>query len=51
MKFTLSAPFQSISGTVYRKKLPDGRIRALIATKNGTMYERIYTPRTVSRPE
>ncbi|MBO4369757.1 MAG: hypothetical protein J5808_00155 [Paludibacteraceae bacterium] len=45
LKFTLEAPFRSISGVVSRKRYPDGRVKSVVVTKRGTMYERTYYPK------
>ena len=45
LHFQLSPPFESISGVVSRKRLPDGRVETIIATKRGTLYKRTTYPR------
>jgi len=45
LKFTLNPLFESISGVISRKRLPDGRVKSIIVTKRGTMYERTTYPR------
>ena len=36
LKFTLEAPFKSMSGVISRKRYPDGRVESVIATKRGS---------------
>lgn len=35
---------KSMSGTISRKRLPDGGVRSLVLRKDGTMYETTYYP-------
>jgi len=35
---------KSMSGTISRKRLPDGSVRSLVVRKDGTMYETTYYP-------
>lgn len=35
---------KSMSGTISRKRLPDGGVRSLVVRKDGTMYETTYYP-------
>ena len=44
LKVTLNPLFESVSGVLSRKRLPDGRVKSTIITKRGTMYERTYYP-------
>ena len=45
LKVTLNPLFESVSGVLSRKRLPDGRVKSTIITKRGTMYERTYYPK------
>jgi hypothetical protein len=45
MKYTLEAPFKSISGTIERKRLRDGRVITIYARKDGVIAKRTYYPR------
>ena len=45
LKFTLEAPFKSMSGVISRKRYPDGRVESVIATKHGTIYKRTTYPK------
>ena len=45
LKFTLEAPFKSMSGVISRKRYPDGRVESVIATKRGTLYNRTCYPK------
>lgn len=45
LRFTLNPLFESVSGVISRKRLSDGRVKTVIATKRGTMYERTYFPK------
>lgn len=50
LHFTLNPLFESMSGVVSRKRLPDGRVESIIATKRGTIYKRTtYPKRTIPR--
>lgn len=42
---------KSASGTISRKRLPDGSIRSIVVNKHGRMYETTYHPRTKISPE
>ena len=48
LHFTLQAPFSTMSGVISRKRYPDGRVKSIIATKRGTLYERTYYPKRSS---
>ncbi len=45
LKFTLEAPFKTMSGVISRKRFPDGRVETVIATKRGTIYKRTTSPK------
>ena len=45
LHFTLNPLFESMSGVVSRKRLPDGRVESIIATKRGTLYKRTTYPK------
>ncbi|MBR1878217.1 MAG: hypothetical protein IJ814_04330 [Paludibacteraceae bacterium] len=40
LRFTLESPFRTMSGVISRKRLADGRVETVIATKRGTIYKR-----------
>ena len=47
LHYKLNPLFDSISGTISRKRFPDGHVETIIATKKGTIYKRTwYPPRT-----
>ena len=48
LKFTLEAPFKTMSGVVSRKRYEDGRVESVIATKRGTLYKRTSYPKGMS---
>ena len=48
LKFTLEAPFKTMSGVVSRKRFADGRVESVIATKRGTLYKRTSYPNGMS---
>ena len=45
LHFKLNPLFDSISGTISRKRLPDGRVETIVATKRGTIYKRTTYPK------
>jgi hypothetical protein len=45
LKFTLEAPFKTMSGVVSRKRYSDGRVESVVATKRGTLYKRTTYPK------
>lgn len=45
LHFTLNPLFESVSGVVSRKRLSDGRVETVIATKRGTIYKRTTYPK------
>jgi hypothetical protein len=45
-KITLPDFIKSASGTIARKRYSDGTVKNIVITKNGTMYESTYHPRT-----
>lgn len=44
VKVKFSDLFKSMSGTISRKRLPDGRTKTIVVTKKGSMYETTYNP-------
>lgn len=44
VKIEFSDLFKSMSGTISRKRLPDGRTKTIVVTKKGSMYETTYNP-------
>ncbi len=44
LHFKLNPLFDSISGTISRKRFPDGHIETIVATKKGTIYVRKWYP-------
>ena len=44
LHYKLNPLFESISGTISRRRFPDGRVESIIATKKGTIYKRTYYP-------
>ena len=45
LHYKLNPLFESISGTISRKRYPDGRVETLVATKKGTIYKRTTCPK------
>ena len=45
LHYKLNPLFESISGTISRKRFSDGRVETIVATKKGTIYKRTYYPR------
>ena len=45
LHFTLNPLFESMSGVVSRRRLPDGRLETIVATKKGTIYKRTTNPK------
>ena len=45
-KITVPDFIKSASGTIARKRYSDGTVKNIVITKNGTMYESTYHPRT-----
>ena len=46
LKVTFIPLFESVSGVLSRQRYPDGRVKSIIVTKRGTMYERTYYPKS-----
>ena len=46
VKVKFSDFIKSMSGTLFKRRLPDGSIRRLIVTKKGCMYETTTFPKT-----
>ena len=44
LHFKLNPLFDSISGTISRKRFPDGHVETIVATKKGTLYTRKWYP-------
>ncbi len=44
LHYKLNPLFDSISGTISRKRFPDGRVETIVATKKGTIYKRTSYP-------
>ena len=44
LHYKLNPLFESISGTISRRRFPDGHVESIIATKKGTLYKRTYYP-------
>ena len=44
LHYKLNPLFDSISGTISRKRFPDGHVETIIATKKGTIYKRTWYP-------
>ena len=45
LHYELNPLFKSISGTISKRRLSDGRIETIVATKKGTIYKRTTCPR------
>ena len=45
LHFTLNPLFESMSGVVSRRRLLDGRLETIVATKRGTIYKRTTYPK------
>ena len=45
LHYKLNPLFEYISGTISRRRFPDGRVESIIATKKGTLYKRTYFPK------
>lgn len=45
LHYELNPLFKSVSGTISKRRLPDGRIETIVATKKGTIYKRTTYPR------
>lgn len=45
LHYQLNPLFESISGTISRKRFSDGRVETLVATKKGTIYTRTTYPK------
>ena len=41
----LNPLFDSISGTISRRRFSDGRVETIVATKKGTIYKRTTYPK------
>lgn len=48
LHYKLNPLFESISGTISRKRFPDGHVETIVATKKGSIYVRKYYPRKSS---
>lgn len=44
LHYKLNPLFESISGTISRKRFPDGHVETIVATKKGTIYKRTWYP-------
>ena len=44
LHYKLNPLFEYISGTISRRRFPDGRVESIIATKKGTLYKRTWYP-------
>ena len=44
LHFKLNPLFDSISGTISRRRFSDGRVETIVATKKGTIYKRTTYP-------
>jgi hypothetical protein len=45
LHYKLNPLFDSISGTISRRRLLDGRLETIVATKRGTIYKRTTYPK------
>ena len=45
LHYKLNPLFDSISGTISRRRLSDGRVETIVATKKGTIYKRTTYPK------
>jgi hypothetical protein len=45
LRYKLNPLFESISGVISKRRLSDGRVESIIATKRGTIYKRVSNPR------
>lgn len=45
LHFKLNPLFDSISGTISRRRFSDGRVETIVATKKGTIYKRTTYPK------
>ena len=45
LHYKLNPLFDSISGTISRRRLSDGRVETIVATKKGTIYKRTSYPK------
>ena len=48
LHYKLNPLFDSISGTISRRRLSDGRVETIVATKKGTIYKRTTYPKGFS---
>ena len=48
LHYKLNPLFDSISGTLSRKRFSDGRVETIVATKRGTIYKRVWYPKSSS---
>ena len=48
LHYELNPLFKSISGVISRRRLSDGRVESIIATKRGTIYKRTSSRRGTS---
>jgi len=44
LHYKLNPLFESISGTISRRRFSDGHVETIVATKKGTIYKRTYYP-------
>ena len=47
LHYKLNPLFDSISGTISRRRFSDGRVETIVATKKGTIYKRTTYPKKV----
>lgn len=45
LHYKLNPLFDSISGTISRRRFSDGRVESIVATKKGTIYKRTSYPK------
>ena len=48
LHYKLNPLFESISGTISRKRFADGHVETIVATKKGTIYKRTWYPKESS---
>ena len=48
LHYKLNPLFDSISGTISRRRFPDGCMETIVATKKGTIYKRTTYPKRTS---
>ena len=45
LHYKLNPLFDSISGTISRRRFSDGRVETIVSTKKGTIYKRTTYPK------